>query len=82
MDVEENVTLFKPTKKGMKAEYPELRSDPAYADISNAELKFAWYYANPTSPFNHVGLNISDSDRIQSSLEKAFGTDVKGFLQW
>lgn len=48
---DEDITIFDP--RGVSdylRTYPELRTIPEFTNISVGELKFVWWYANPTSP--------------------------------
>lgn len=47
----ENITIFDP--RGVSdylRTYPELKNIPEFMNITIAELKFCWWFANPTSP--------------------------------
>jgi hypothetical protein len=62
-------TVFKPTEKVMIEEYNELKNIPQFAILTDEELRFVWYYANPTSPF-------ADKETIKKfnlSFDSAFG---------
>lgn len=47
---EKDIYVFKPTDKDLKVEYPELAKTPEFIDLTDKELRFVWYYSNPTSP--------------------------------
>jgi len=47
----EDVTIFDPRNvSDYLRTYPELKTIPEFVNISISELKFVWWYANPTSP--------------------------------
>lgn len=65
-----NESVFKPSSKMMKIEYPELAEMSEFESLNDNELKFVWYYANPTSPY------VDDNNeprKIGKCLSKAFG---------
>ena len=68
------VTIFDPRKAtDYKSAYPELSRISEFKKISSDELKVAWYYANPTSPF----ANISDDDeRLKLAVEEVYKSDT------
>jgi len=77
-DVIEHTTtrLFMPTAKSMKAQYTELRSIPEFEELTNTQLKYVWYYANPTSPLNDPSLGLTDLEKIESAIHESYGINV------
>ena len=65
-----DVYLFKPFKKGMLYEYPELGEIDEFARLTNNQLKFVWNYANITSP--HFD-NRKTREKIKDCLRDSFG---------
>jgi hypothetical protein len=63
------VKIFEPSEKMMKLEYPELQDITEFESLDDAELKFVWYYANPTSPY---ATDSNEARKISQCL-KAFG---------
>lgn len=56
-------TVFEPSKKDMKSEYPELENISEFMELTPRELKFTWYYANKTCKY------ADEIDRVR--VEKA-----------
>jgi hypothetical protein len=57
IDTEEATYIFRPGENDMKQQYPELKKEVAFKNLTNAELKFVWYYANKTSPFHQMAID-------------------------
>lgn len=51
MKEEEEIYIWKPSSKKMMDEYPELSRIDEFKDLSDYQLRFCWYYVNPTSPY-------------------------------
>lgn len=47
---EKETYVFRPTDKELKVEYPELAEIAEFIDLDDRELRFVWYFSNPTSP--------------------------------
>ena len=83
-----DVTIFDP--RGVSdylRTYPELRNIPEFVNISVAELKFVWWYANPTSPLvkglagNNIpnyGRDNNPANRANHAYSKVWGTSIEG----
>jgi hypothetical protein len=63
-------TLFEPGTYlvNMIQEYPELRTITNINQCTEREIRFAWYYANPTSPY----AELSDGDRLKKAAANVF----------
>lgn len=71
---EKEIVIWQPSDKQMMAEYPALGKIEEFKELEDYQLKFCWYYANPTSPFvKHSKSNKSYtvSQRRKDSVEKA-----------
>lgn len=77
MDQEETeIKLFQPseeTGKFLKQQYPELNEFEEFRVLRDYELKFVWYFANPTSPVSGTSDKI---ERAMYSVEYAFGEGI------
>jgi hypothetical protein len=63
-------SLFAPrTTNGLKHDYPELNKEPAFKNLSKAQLLYVWYYACEASPFNNIN---DDRTRSKRSMEQAY----------
>ena len=58
-------TIFEPTDKDMKLQYPELGTVSEFLALSNRELAFVWYYANRTSPY----INYKENEKVAAALK-------------
>lgn len=47
----EEIYIWKPSSKKMVDEYPELSRIEEFKDLSDYQLRFCWYYVNPTSDY-------------------------------
>lgn len=70
----DKTTVFEPGSKEMKEEYPELNTIPEFENLSERELRFVWFFSNPTSPYNRKETRLND--RINFSLTHGFGDDL------
>jgi hypothetical protein len=85
---EADVTIFDP--RGVSdylRTYPELRNIPEFVNIRIDELKFVWWYANPTSPLvkglngNGIpkyGKDTNPANRANHAYVKVWGTSIEG----
>lgn len=60
-----HTTVFEPSDKDMRAEYPELSEYIEFNTIRNLELRFVWYYGCKSSPI----IGLSERDRLVQSLK-------------
>lgn len=70
-------SIFYPrTERGLLADYPDLKRNRRFTDISRSELLFVWYYSCEGSPLIDIK---DDRQRAKESIDIAFGkkTDVK-----
>lgn len=74
---ENEVYVFKPTEKELKGEYPELAKIPEFIDLTDKELRFVWYYSNPTSPI----IEKSKKNRLIESINMAFNGKIEDDLK-
>lgn len=66
--------IFSPVdNKDMKIEYPELSTMQEFDNMSNADIKFCWYFSCKSSPY--VGKGVSDDVRLFNSVSEAYGKD-------
>ena len=49
-DKELIISLFEPTERDMKLDYPELAEVDEFKELGARDLKFVWYVGNRTSP--------------------------------
>lgn len=66
------MTIFEPTGRDMKDEYPELAEIEEFADLKNKEIRFCWYIANRTSPL----VKLNKKDRIAKALTFCYGDAI------
>ena len=62
--------LFKPFKKGMIYEYPELGQIPEFACLTNKQLLFVWNYSNITSPHFFIR---KKNEKLHKCIHDSFG---------
>lgn len=70
------VKVFEPTKNLMLQEYPELATISEFRSLSEFDLRFVWYYANPTSPLAYI--DISNGTDDTTKLLKATDAAAQG----
>lgn len=63
-------TLFLPSSKDIKVEYPELATIAEFIMLRDAQLKFVWYYANSTSDILAL-YPLDDNKRCLAAFEKS-----------
>lgn len=69
-----DVTLFLPSSKEMRLEYPELASIEEFKMLTDKQLKFVWWFANPTSPLvddTSISKEANERKRIALALIKS-----------
>lgn len=69
MKEKDDISLFEPSKRDLRLDHPELGEISEFRDLTSHQLKFVWYYANPTSPLSRIK---GDRTRIEAALNKAF----------
>lgn len=74
-------TVFEPTGRNMKIDYPELGKEPEFKDLTNAEMVFVWWAGNRTSPVFNIGNGLSERQRVYVAYKKAFGKAKNDTLQ-
>jgi hypothetical protein len=62
------ISLFEPSKRDMKLDYPELADVEEFEELNARELKFCWYVGNRTSPLAKLDKKI----RVVQAAETAF----------
>jgi len=73
----DNIVMFGPKNgKDLKRQYPELSEIKEFTNLSQGELLFSWYYANPTSPLV-TDSNMSDKLRASNAFNISFPSSVK-----
>lgn len=68
------IKIFEPTGRSMKQEYPELNDIEEFRDLSDEQLRFAWFVGNPTSP---TAEDKADT-RMRKALDSKFGATLSG----
>lgn len=64
--------LFGPrNEKDLGRQYPELKKEPEFKDLTTGELLFTWWYANATSPLI-IDDTLSDKQRIMAAYDQSF----------
>jgi hypothetical protein len=63
-------TIFEPSKKDLKVEYPELSKVEEFGMLSNKELLFVWLYSNKSSSYEKYSKN--PSIKVKMCLKDAF----------
>lgn len=66
------ITIFEPTGRDMKDEYPELAETEEFAGMNNRDIKFCWYVANRTSPI----AKLVKKKRLEKAIEFSYGALV------
>ena len=66
---------FKVRPEDYRSRYPELKRIPEFELLTATELKFVWYYANPTSDIIDVE---NDMERVAQALVLSNYTPAKG----
>ncbi len=68
--------FFPRSDRGLLADYPELKKNRRFIDVSRSELLFTWYFACEGSPLADI---VDTKERIKESMDIAFGkkTEVK-----
>ncbi len=68
------IQIHPPPPQGsfMLQEYPELKEKPELNSLRDYELRFVWYFANPTSPI----IDCTMSDRAVKAVQFAFLDDA------
>lgn len=71
---ETEIRLFQPEKgKFLRQQYPELNEFEEFRALKEYQLKFVWYFANPTSPI----IDLKDRfDRAAEAVELSFEEGV------
>lgn len=64
-----DVTMFEPTGKQMKTQFPELGNISEFENLTSSELKFCWYVGNPTSPLIKVK---NKKERAKKAIELSY----------
>lgn len=67
--------LFVPTEKPMKLEYPELGTMAEFSNLPERELRFVWFYANPSSPYFKVK---DKKERLYLAYGESYGEVREG----
>ena len=68
--VEKNYVLFgQKTEFGLKNDYPELETDPAFAGLGKYEMRFVWAMACASSPFQVID---NDEQKIRACVHYAY----------
>ena len=70
-------TIFEPSAKDMKLDYPELVKYKEFAELKNRELKFCWYVGNRTSPIT----SYPKSKRIKKAVELSYGSRLNAIAK-
>lgn len=73
--MEDEVQLFPPGKNDMRVDYPELSEVEEFALLDSKELRFVWYYSNPTSEYNQG--NMNRKEKIVKCVNAAFGNRIE-----
>ena len=69
-----DVTLFQPSSKEMRLEYPELANIDEFKMLTDKQLKFVWWFANPTSPLvddSSISKEANERKRVALALIKS-----------
>jgi len=74
---ENEIYVFKPSEKELKEEYPELAKIAEFIDLTDKELRFVWYYSNPTSPI----AGKSRKTRLIESVNMGFSGKIEDDLR-
>ena len=69
---EKEIYVFKPTERELKEEYPELAEIEEFIELTDKELRFVWYYSNPTSPI----AGKRKKNRLIESINMAFNGKI------
>lgn len=75
--MKQEITIWQPSKKKMKHEYPELNKIEEFKDLKDYQLKFCWYYVNPTSPLVRES-KIDPSITLEKRRKKAVEVALQG----
>lgn len=74
---DEDKMLFPPTSgRDLREDYPELKKIKEFANLDGQDLKFVWFYANPTSPIarKHKKNKLL---RVKLAMANAYGNDFE-----
>jgi hypothetical protein len=65
-DKEIIISLFEPTERDMKLDYPELAQIEEFEELTARDLKFVWYVGNRTSPLATLksGIRVKESYKL------------------
>jgi hypothetical protein len=63
-----DITLFEPTGRDMKLDYPELGNITEFHDLSFREMRLCWMIGNRTSPI----ANYSTMKRVRAACEQVY----------
>ena len=63
------LSLFEPTERDMKLDYPELADIEEFKDLTPRDVKFCWYVGNRTSPLATLKPAIRVSQAYKTSYE-------------
>lgn len=65
-DKEIIISLFEPTERDMKLDYPELAEIEEFQELTARDLKFVWYVGNRTSPLATLksGIRVKESYKL------------------
>jgi hypothetical protein len=60
------ISLFEPTERDMKLDYPELAEIEEFQELTARDLKFVWYVGNRTSPLATLksGIRVKESYKL------------------
>lgn len=62
------ISLFEPTDRDMKLDYPELASVEEFKELSARDLKFVWFVGNRTSPLATLKTKL----RVKTAYETVY----------
>lgn len=67
---QQQASVFEPGSKPMRVQYPQLEEIEEFQPWTEAQLRFTWYWAHPSSEFATITVVRT---KINSCYDKAFG---------
>jgi len=69
-----DISLFEVSSEAMFEKYPELKDIDEFKDLTDKEIKFCWYVANPTSPL--AGKGLTKPERYSRAAAIVYGKRI------
>ncbi|MHA2170208.1 MAG: hypothetical protein ACXAB7_09980 [Candidatus Kariarchaeaceae archaeon] len=68
-------SMFEPTGRDMRKDFPELKNYPEFEDLKSREIRFCWYMGNKTSPL--VTKKMKGEALVKSAIELCYDERAK-----